>query len=209
MKKNIITIFTFLFLTLTYSQEKKEEPIKLKGVEVENDYHENISWIKSKPIPLVSKDFTISAYSVCYIQIYFGMYVRDGKQYMTPIHLVNRYKDQNWIFFDQISYLFGTSKEVRYGKGTVFKTTNVETKTDVKYGISETSDEVTDENTKALIKYILNNETNLNIRYTNNKDKKYVEIDVHDGTKKLQKHFKTLIDYYNLLNEKYKMNQPF
>ena len=209
MKKNIITIFTFLFLTLTYSQEKKEEPIKLKGVEVENDYHENISWIKSKPIPLVSKDFTISAYSVSYIQVYFGMYVRDGKQYMTPIHLVNRYKDQNWIFFDQISYLFGTSKEVRYGKGTVFKTTNVETKTDVKYGISETSDEVTDENTKALIKYILNNETNLNIRYTNNRDNKYVEIDVPDGTKKLQKHFKTLIDYYNLLNEKYKMNQPF
>jgi hypothetical protein len=209
MKKIILTIFTFLFFTSTYSQEKKEEPIKLKGVEVENDYHENISWIKSKPIPLVSKDFTINAYSVSYIQIYFGMYVRDGKQYITPIHLVNRYKDQNWIFFDQISYLFGTSKEVRNGKGTVFKTTNVETKTDVKYGISETSDEVTDENTKALIKFILNNETNLNIRYTNNRDNKYVEIDVPDGTKKLQKHFKTLIDYYNLLNEKYKMNQTF
>lgn len=198
-----------MLLTSSFAQETKEEPIKLKGVEVENDYHNNISWIKSKPIPLVSKDFTVSPYSVTYIQIYFGMYVKDGKQYMTPIRLVNKYRDSDWIFFDEVSYLLGSRKDVRAGKGVVFKVTDKETDRDVNKGISEKSDILADENAINFIKYVLNNETGLNIRYTNNRDNKYVEIDVPDGTKKLQKHFKTLIDYYNMFNEKFKLNQPF
>lgn len=209
MKKIIIVALSTLFSTIVFAQDKKEDPIKLKGVEVENDYHENISWIKSKPIPLVSKDFTVSPYSVTYIQIYFGMYVKDGKQYMTPIHLVNKYKDRDWVFFDEVSYLFGTRKEVKYGKGVVFKTIDDETKRDVNRGISEKSDIIADENVKTLIKYILNNETGLNIRYSNKRDGKYVEVDVPDGTEKLQKHFKVLIDYYNLFNEKFSLNQDF
>lgn len=28
-------------------------------------------------------------------------------------------------------------------------------------------------------------------------------------TEKMQKHFKALIDYYNMFNEKFKLNQPF
>lgn len=198
-----------MLLTSSFAQETKEEPIKLKGVEVENDYHNNISWIKSKPIPLVSKDFTVSPYSVTYIQIYFGMYVKDGNQYMTPIRLVNKYRDSDWIFFDEVSYLLGSRKDVRAGKGVVFKVTDKETDRDVNKGISEKSDILADENAINFIKYVLNNETGLNIRYTNNRDNKYVEIDVPDGTKKLQKHFKTLIDYYNMFNEKFKLNQPF
>lgn len=198
-----------MLLTSTFAQETKEEPIKLKGVEVENDYHNNISWIKSKPIPLVSKDFTVSPYSVTYIQIYFGMYVKDGKQFMTPIRLVNRYRDSDWIFFDEVSYLLGSRKDVRAGKGVVFKITDTETNRNVNKGISEKSDVVADENAINFIKHVLNNETGLNIRYTNNRDSKYIELDVPDGTKKLQKHFKTLIDYYNQLNEKFKLNQPF
>lgn len=209
MKKLLFSIITTMLLTSSFAQETKEEPIKLKGVEVENDYHNNISWIKSKPIPLVSKDFTVSPYSVTYIQIYFGMYVKDGKQYMTPIRLVNKYRDNDWIFFDEISYLLGSRKDVRAGKGVVFKVTDKETDTDVNKGISEKSDILADENAINFIKYVLNNETGLNIRYTNNRDNKYVEIDVPDGTKKLQKHFKTLIDYYNMFNEKFKLNQPF
>jgi len=207
--KKIILAFLSIISFATYSQETKEEPIKLKGVEVENDYHNNISWIKSKPISLVSKDFTVSPYSVTYIQIYFGMYVKDGKQFMTPIRLVNRYRDSDWIFFDEVSYLLGSRKDVRAGKGVIFKVTDTETNKDVNKGISEKSDVLADENAISFIKYVLNNETGLNIRYTNNRDNKYVEIDVPDGTKKLQKHFKTLIDYYNQLNEKFKLNQPF
>lgn len=207
--KKIILAFLSIISFATYSQETKEEPIKLKGVEVENDYHNNISWIKSKPISLVSKDFTVSSYSVTYIQIYFGMYVKDGKQFMTPIRLVNRYRDSDWIFFDEVSYLLGSRKDVRAGKGVIFKVTDTETNKDVNKGISEKSDVLADENAISFIKYVLNNETGLNIRYTNNRDNKYVEIDVPDGTKKLQKHFKTLIDYYNQLNEKFKLNQPF
>ena len=209
MKKLLFSIITTMLLTSSFAQETKEEPIKLKGVEVENDYHNNISWIKSKPIPLVSKDFTVSPYSVTYIQIYFGMYVKDGKQYMTPIRLVNKYRDSDWIFFDEVSYLLGSRKDVRAGKGVVFKVMDKETDRDVNKGISEKSDILTDENAINFIKYVLNNETGLNIRYTNNRDNKYVEIDVPDGTKKLQKHFKTLIDYYNMFNEKFKLNQPF
>ena len=209
MKKLLFSIITTMLLTSSFAQETKEEPIKLKGVEVENDYHNNISWIKSKPIPLVSKDFTVSPYSVTYIQIYFGMYVKDGKQYMTPIRLVNKYRDSDWIFFDEVSYLLGSRKDVRAGKGVVFKVTDKETDTDVNKGIYEKSDILADENAINFIKYVLNNETGLNIRYTNNRDNKYVEIDVPDGTKKLQKHFKTLIDYYNMFNEKFKLNQPF
>lgn len=209
MKKLLFSIISTMLLTSSFAQETKEEPIKLKGVEVENDYHNNISWIKSKPIPLVSKDFTVSPYSVTYIQIYFGMYVKDGKQYMTPIRLVNKYRDSDWIFFDEVSYLLGSRKDVRAGKGVVFKVTDKETDTDVNKGISEKSDILADENAINFIKYVLNNETGLNIRYTSNRDNKYVEIDVPDGTKKLQKHFKTLIDYYNMFNEKFKLNQPF
>jgi hypothetical protein len=209
MKKLLFSILTAMLLTSSYAQETKEEPIKLKGVEVENDYHNNISWIKSKPIPLVSKDFTVSSYSVTYIQIYFGMYVKDGKQFMTTIRLVNRYRDSDWIFFDEVSYLLGSRKDVRAGKGVVFKITDTDTNRDVNKGISEKSDVLADENAINFIKYVLNNETGLNIRYTNNRDNKYVELDVPDGTKKLQKHFKTLIDYYNQLNEKFKLNQPF
>lgn len=209
MKRLILTIAINLFLIPVFAQETKEEPIKLKGVEVENDYHKNISWIKSKAIPLVSKDFTVSPYSVTYIQIYFGMYVKDGKQYMTPIRLVNRYKDSEWIFFDEVSYLLGSRKEVKAGKGVVFKVVDDETDKDVNKGISEHSDILANENAISFIKYVLNNETGLNIRYTNTRDNKYVEIDVPDGTKKLQKHFKTLIDYYNMFNEKFKLNQEF
>lgn len=195
--------------TSSFGQEIKEDPIKLKGVEVENDYHNNISWIKSKPIPLVSKDFTVNTYSVSYIQIYFGMYVKDGKQYITPIRLVNRYKDRDWIFFDEISYLLGNKKEIKEGKGVIFKINDNKTDKDVNKGVSEYSDIPSNETAKSFIKYVLNNETGLNIRYTNSREHKYVEINVPEGTKKLQKHFKVLIDYYNLFNEKFNLNQPF
>lgn len=207
--KRLLSILAFATLCFTYAQNSDDKPIKLKGVEVENDYHNNISWIKSKPIPLVSKDFTVSAYSVTYIQIYFGMYVKEGKQFMTPIRLVNRYRDSDWIFFDEVSYLLGSRKDVRAGKGVVFKVTDTDTNRDVNRGISEKSDVLADENAINFIKYVLNNETGLNIRYTNNRENKYVELDVPGGTKKLQNHFKTLIDYYNQLNEKFKLNQPF
>lgn len=208
MKKILLSIIIMLS-TSSFGQEIKEDPIKLKGVEVENDYHNNISWIKSKPIPLVSKDFTVNTYSVSYIQIYFGMYVKDGKQYITPIRLVNRYKDRDWIFFDEISYLLGNKKEIKEGKGVIFKINDNKTDKDVNKGVSEYSDIPSNETAKSFIKYVLNNETGLNIRYTNSREHKYVEINVPEGTKKLQKHFKVLIDYYNLFNEKFNLNQPF
>lgn len=209
MKKTIIVFALFMSFMVSYSQDKKEEPLRLKGVEMENDYHENITWIKSKPIALVPKDFTVSAYQVTYIQIYFGMYMKDGKQYMTPIRLVNKYRDSDWIFFDEVSYLLGTRKEVRAGQGKVFKVKDKETNTEVSRGISEKSDIVANEDAIAFIKYVLDNETGLNIRYTSNRNNKYVELNVPDGTEKLQKHFKPLIEYYNLLAEKSGLNQRF
>jgi hypothetical protein len=79
----------------------------------------------------------------------------------------------------------------------------------VNKGVSERSDILADENAISFIKYVLNNETGLNIRYTNKKENRYVEIDVPNGTKKLQKKIKILIDYYNMFYEKFKLNQPF
>ncbi|WP_152640731.1 hypothetical protein [Flavobacterium sp. 316] len=209
MKPIYSILLTFMFSISLYSQDKKEEPLRLKGVEMENDYHENITWIKSKPVSLVSKDFLVSAYDVTHIQIYFGMYMKDGKQHMTPIRLINKYRDSDWIFFDEVSYLLGSRKEVRAGQGKVFKITDKETNTEVSKGISEKSDVVTNEDAIAFIKYVLANETGLNIRYTSTRNSKYVELNVPDGTKKLQKHFKPLIEYYNLLSEKAGLNQRF
>lgn len=209
MKPIYSILLTFMFSISLHSQETKEEPLRLKGVEMENDYHENITWIKSKPVALVSKDFLVSAYEVTYIQIYFGMYMKDGKQFMTPIRLVNKYRDRDWIFFDEVSYLLGNRKEVRAGKGKIFKVTDKETNTEVSRGISEKSDIVANEDAVAFIKYVLDNETGLNIRYTSTRNNKYVELDVPDGTKKLQKHFKPLIEYYNLLAEKSGLSQRF
>jgi hypothetical protein len=103
MKRVLCLFFTVLLFQLVNSQDQKQKPVKLKGVIMKNDYHENMSWVKSKPIPLVRKDFTVSALDVKYIQIYFGLKVVDGKQTMTPIRMVNNYKDQDWIFFDEVS----------------------------------------------------------------------------------------------------------
>jgi hypothetical protein len=209
LNKIAFSILCLICFNLTFSQEKTEEPIKLKGVSMENDYHNNITWIKSKPIPLVSKDFSVSALDITHMQIYFGMYMEDGKQKITPIRLINKYRDSDWIFFDQISYLFGTRKEVRAGKGTVFKIEDIDTDRNVNRGVSEKSDIVADENVTNLIKYIIENETDLNIRYTDSDKSQYVELKVPKGTKKLQKHFKALIESYDLMNEKFSLNKPF
>jgi hypothetical protein len=207
LKLFAFSILCLICVNLTFSQEKAQERIKLKGVLMENDYHNNITWIKPKPVPLVSKDFSVGATNVTHMQIYFGMYMQDSVQKITPIRLVNKYKDNDWIFFDKISYLFGTRKEVRAGKGKIFKIENLETDRNVNRGISEKSDIAADDNVKNLIKYII--ETGLNIRYTDSDKSQYVELNVPKGTKRLQKSFKALIDSYELMNEKFELNKPF
>ena len=137
------------------------------------------------------------------------MYMQDSIQKITPIRLVNKYRDSDWIFFDKISYLFGTRKEVRSGKGKIFKIENLETDRNVNRGVSEKSDVAADDNIKDLIRYIIKNETGLNIRYTDSDKSQYVELNVPKGTKKLQKNFKALIDAYSLMNEKFSLNKPF
>ena len=209
LRKINFSILCLICINLSFSQEKPKENIKLKGVLMENDYHNNITWFKSKPVPLVSKDFIVSTLNVSHMQIYFGMYKKDGKQKITPIHLVNKYKDSDWIFFDKISYLFGSRREVRAGKGKIFKIENIDTNKDVNRGISEKSDVVANENIIELIKYIIKTETDLNIRYTNSGKKQYVELKVPKGTKKLRKNFKALIVSYNLMNERFSLDKPF
>lgn len=206
---NKFAFILLLFLTSSYSQEK-QVPVKLKGIVLQNDYHNNISWIKSKPTPLVSKDFTVSALQVKYIQIYFGLEVVNKEQQITPIRLVNNYKDKDWIFFDEVSYLLGTRKEVRAGKGIIFKIKDDDTNRDVHNGVSEYSDVLATGDAKAFIKYIVNNaETNLSIRYTDTSKNVYREIRVPNGTKKLKKHFEALIKAYNDINESYALEKPF
>jgi hypothetical protein len=124
--------------------------------------------------------------------------------------MVNNYKDQDWIFFDEVSYLLGNRKEVKYGKGKVFKIQDKGTRRDVNRGVAEYSDVLVDGEAKKFIKYVINSkETGLNIRYSDTDKNVYREITVPNGTKKLKKHFKALIDAYNAINNAYSLNQSF
>jgi len=211
MKNKLLLLLTVLCLTsaLVYSQEKQEN-LKLKGVIMKNDYHENITWIKSKPIPLVPKDFTVSTYNVSYIQLYFGMYVEDSVQKITPIHIVNSYNNSSWIFFDEISYLLGSRKEVREHRGKVFKLFDKDTKTDVDNGVTEHSDVVINSSVKSFISYVIDEPvTKMQIRYVNNRDNKAYDLRVNTGTKLMKKHFTSFITAYNQVNKFYSFNTIF
>lgn len=204
-KTHFLLLFTILSMSFSYSQEK----IKLKGVLMENDYHKKISWVKSKPVSLENKDFSVSALSTTYLQIYFGIMEKDGKPYLTNIRLVNHFDDSDWIFYDEVSYLFGSRKEIREHKGTVFTVETDKTVRDVDNGVTEHSDILAIGQAKEFIKYVIENEeTRLNIRFTNNDDNKYQEFTI-SSTKKLKKHFKALIESYNRLCEVYKLEQEF
>ena len=60
-KKHFLLLLAILSMSFVFSQ--KQEKIKLKGVIMKNDYHKKISWVKSKPVSLESKDFTVSTLS--------------------------------------------------------------------------------------------------------------------------------------------------
>lgn len=206
--KKLLLFTTICLSTILYAQEKAPR-IKLKGVLMQNDYHKKISWVKSKPVSLESKDFTVSALSTTYIQIYFGFMEKDGKPYLTNVRLVNHFDDSDWIFYDEVSYLLGSRKEIREHKGTVFTIKTDKTVRDVDNGVTEHSDILAIGQAKEFIKHIIeNDETRLNVRFTNNDDNKYQEFTI-SSTKKLKKHFKALIDSYNTLNKAYEIDETF
>jgi len=209
MKNKLILLLTVFCLTSIFSNAQ-EKPLKLKGVIMENDYHEKITWIKSKPIPLDEKDFTVSTYDVSYIQLYFGLYMKDGKQQITPIHIVNSYNQTKWIFFDEISYLLGSRKEVRAGKGISFKLYDKDTNTNVDGRVTEKSDVLINDEIKKFIKYIIEKPvTRMEIRYKNNRESKVFDLKVNKGTKLLKKHFTTFINAYNQVVDKLKVGYKF
>lgn len=211
MKNKLLLALTVFCLTsaVAYSQEKQEN-LKLKGIVMKNDYHRKTTWIKSKPIPLVTKDFIVSAYEVTYIQLYFGMYIEDSVQKVTPIHIVNCYNSSNWVFFDEISYLLGSRKEVREHRGTTFKLYDKDTKKEVDRGVEEYSDITINKDVKSFIKYIIEQPvTRLEVRYANYTDGKVYDLQVNGGTKLLKKHFTTFITAYNQVNKFYSLNNTF
>lgn len=210
MKKTVLTIIAIIVLTSINAQEKPKR-IKLKGVTIQNDYHENISWVNSKNVSLNSRDYIyFGSETSCYMQLYFGIKEVNGKPFLIPIRLKNSFYSDSWIFFDEISYLFGSRKEIRAGKGVRFKITT-SGKRKVGNGISEKSTITVIGETKSLIEHILNNEpTRLSIRYKNVDDAEVVDIVVYPKTmKKLKKHFQALIKSYNQLDDAYKLNSPF
>jgi len=211
MKRKLILLLTVFCLTSIFSNaQEKQKPLKLKGVIMENDYHEKITWIKSKPIPLDEKDFTVSTYDVSYIQLYFGLYMKNGKQQMTPIHIVNSYNQTKWIFFDEISYLLGSRKEVRAGKGILYKLYDKDTNTDVGGRVTEKSDVLINDEVKKFIKYIIKEPvTRMEIRYKNNRESKVFDLKVNKGTKLLKKHFTTFVNAYNQVVDKLKVGTEF
>ena len=213
MKKKTLLFLAALGLVsmgfVSQNQEQKET-LRLKGVIMENDYHNNITWIKSKPVSLVQKDLIVSAYSTSHIQLYFGLYMEDSVQKITPIHIVNTYRNSDWIFFDEISYLLGSRKEVRAGKGVNFKLYDGKTKTKVSNGVTERSDVVMGKSAKGFIEYIINKPTTrLEIRYRNSKENEIYDLQVHKGTKLLKKHFTTFKTAYDLVTKTYSLENDF
>lgn len=197
---------TFCLLTnFTYSQEKNSV-LRLKGVQVEKDYHKNITWIKSKPVALVEKDFTVSAYDCSYIQLYFGLYMEDSVQKITPIRIVNAYNNSEWIFFDEVSYLLGSRSEVRAGKGKVFQISDKDTRKKVEKGVSEKSDVIASIQILQLIQYVISNpKTRMECQYISKRNNEQFTLVVHKGTKRLKKHFSTFVEAYNQITEKYSL----
>ncbi|HET8839748.1 MAG TPA: hypothetical protein VFM82_12230 [Flavobacteriaceae bacterium] len=204
--KAIITSFLMIVCFSGFSQEE----LKLKGVTMENDHHKGISWVKSKEVRLNKDGVWSGSSSDCNMQLYFGIKEIDGKAFLTPIKLQSLFWGDEWVFFDEISFLFGTPKEIRDWKGTKF-TLETSGKRSVGNGISEESTVNIEGESKNLIKYILENEpTNLNVRFANTDRNEYVEFDVSKKTvEKLQKHFKALVDSYNRVSKFYTLNQSF
>jgi len=208
--RKLILLLTICISTIVNTQEKLPK-IKLKGVTIQNDYHENIGWINSKNVSLNSSDVIyFGGKTSCYMQLYFGLKEVDKKPHLIPIRLKNSFYSNDWIFFDEISYLFGSRKDIRAGNGVRFK---IKTSGKRKIGnrISEKSTINVVGETKELVNYILENEpTRLSIRYKNTDDAEVVDIVVYPKTmKKLKKHFQALVDSYNQLCEVYKLDQQF
>lgn len=204
-------LFTIIFvLPLWIKCQDQNDVLKLKGVLIENDYHEKITWIKSKPTALVEKDFTVNAKDVSHIQIYFGLYLKDSIQKHTPIRIINTYTNSEWIFFDEISYLIGNRKEIRAGNGKVFKLYDSKTNRKVKNGVTEKSDVEATTEILNFISYIANNSvTKMECKYINNQSSQAYSLQVSDGTKKLQKHFMAFIEAYNQVTKKYSLENQF
>ena len=137
MKRILLFVLICLVGTNILNAQKK---LKLKGVLMQNDYHEKISWVKSKPTSIEKKDFSVSALATTYLQIYFGIKEKDGKPFLTNIRLINHFDDKDWVFFDEVSYLLGSRKEIREHKGNVFKITTDDNVRNVDNGITEHSD---------------------------------------------------------------------
>lgn len=199
-----ITLLLLLVSSIVLSQEK----LKLKGVTIQNDPHEKVSWIKSKPIALENKDFFVSPLEVSYIQLYYGLKEIDGKPFITDIRIINNFQDNDWIFYDEVSYLLGSRKEIRQSLSKVFKLEELETTRSVKNGVTEFSDEVITNDIKDLIREVINqSKTRLSIRFINNNDSRYREFVIN--TKEMKKHFEALITSYNQLNKHYSLEKQF
>ncbi|MDB0599891.1 hypothetical protein PL373_01725 [Tenacibaculum maritimum] len=110
MKRILLFVLICLVGTNILNAQKK---LKLKGVLMQNDYHEKISWVKSKPTSIEKKDFSVSALATTYLQIYYGIKEKNGKPFLTNIRLINHFDDKDWVFFDEVSYLLGSRKEIR------------------------------------------------------------------------------------------------
>ncbi|WP_440881406.1 hypothetical protein [Tenacibaculum sp. C7A-26P2] len=205
-----LLFFILLFSTISSYSQKKER-VKLKGVEMQNDYHNKISWVLSKKVALNSRDFIYFGSPIqSYLRLYYGIKEVDGKPYITSLKLGNSFFSDEWVFFDEISYLIGTRKEIKEWKGVNFKVTASGEK-DSGVRISEVSTVNVYGEAEKFIKYILENEAKpMSIRYDDLDSNKNAQIDVPKKVVgKLKKHFKALIDSYNKMNEVYKLDNSF
>lgn len=136
-----------------------------KGIRRSYDEHNQITWFSSRKVFLEKS----SSYSSTEIiaEVYFGVKVEDNQVDLLPLRIKHTLKFHDWVFFNEISILYGTLKEKREGKRKRYLIRDDDTQTNVRSGgVTEISDVVAPEEFIDFIKEMIKEPKPLNIRFS-------------------------------------------
>ncbi len=179
------------------------KPFLGKGINAVYDEHEGILWISSEDIYIDQPD-SYSSISVS-MKLYFGLRKYNDQIRMTPLRLMNEIQVPEWVFFNQISFLYGTLAEKRDGTRKKFQLTDMQTDTEVLRNglVRETSDVAIYEDMTELIRLMISEPKPLDIRYSG--DEKYYERFHAVRLKEFSKRFGPVIQAFDKMTQKFEM----
>lgn len=207
MKTIFLTaIFSLCTLNIFAQFLSKEElaeitPFISKGAKVKYDEHEEMMWIQSKPV-YISKATSLSSVEVKML-VYFGVTKVEGKIAVTSLHVVHDLNIPEWIFFNRVSFIYGTLEEKKAGTRQKFEMKVGETMREVKPNatVRERSDDTVDQTIVDFIWLLINEPKPVDIRYSG--DEKYYEKYYGVFLKEFKKSLEPTMSSYNSLNQKY------